>query len=40
MLDFVARDFPQYGKWSMDTFCAGLRQLTLNTLKTKYQLKK
>ena len=27
VLDLVARDFPQYGKWSMTTFCRRLRCL-------------
>ena len=33
ILDFVARDFPQYGKWSMDTFCTRLRQFNIKHIK-------
>ena len=32
-LDFVSRDFPQYGKWSMDTFCTRLKQFNIKYIK-------
>ena len=31
ILDFVPRDFLQYGKWSMATFCRHLRQFNIKS---------